>query len=136
MGMMETTARRRGLDWATALPLLCAAHCVASPLVVIAVPALGWGHAAEPLVQAASALLAAGAAWSGIRTHGRLAVLLPMLAGMVLWAASAVLDLHGAEEAAAGVTGGLLIAGGMLWSGRLRHDAACHHCGCPAHHDH
>ncbi|HEX6912451.1 MAG TPA: MerC family mercury resistance protein [Longimicrobium sp.] len=132
---METTVRRRGLDWAAALPLLCAAHCVASPLLVLAVPALGWGHQAEPLVQAASVLLAAVAAWSGIRAHGRRAVLLPLAAGVALWIASAVLDLHGVEEAVAGVAGGLLLAGGMLWSGRLRHDAACHHCGCPAHHD-
>lgn len=134
--MMETTARRRGLDWAAALPLLCAAHCVASPLLVLAVPALGLGHEAEPLVQAASALLASVAAWNGIRAHGRLAVLLPMLAGGALWMISALLGLHGAAEAAAGVAGGLLLAGGMLWSGRLRHAAACHDCGCPAHHDH
>jgi hypothetical protein len=136
MESMETTARRRGLDWAAALPLLCAAHCVASPLLVLAVPALGWGHQAEPLVQAASALLAAVAAWSGLRAHTRPVVLVPMAAGVALWMASAVLDLHGMPEAAAGVAGGLLLAGGMLWSGRLRHDAACHHCGCPAHHDH
>lgn len=133
--MMETTARR-GLDWAAALPLLCAAHCVASPLLVLAVPALGLGHEAEPLVQGASALLAAGAAWSGIRTHRRVAVLLPMLGGVLLWMVSAGLGLHGAAEAVTGVAGGLLLAGGMLWSGRLRHDASCNHCGCPAHHDH
>lgn len=133
---METTARRRGLDWAAALPLLCAAHCVASPLLVLAVPALGWGHEAEPIVQAASALLAAGTAWSGIRQHNRPVVLLPMLAGVALWVIAALLDLHGVAEAVTGVAGGLLLAGGMLWSGRLRHDAACHHCGCPAHHDH
>lgn len=134
--MMDTTARGRGLDWAAVLPLLCAAHCLATPLLVLAVPALGLGHQAEPLVHAASALLAGAAAWSGIRTHGRHAVLLPMLAGAALWMVSALLGLHGAAEAVMGVTGGLLLAGGMLWSGRLRHDAACHHCGCPAHHDH
>ncbi len=134
--MMETTARRRGLDWAAVLPLLCAAHCVASPLLVLAVPALGLGHEAEPFVQGASALLAAGAAWSGIRTHRRLAVLVPMLAGVALWMVAAILGLHGAAEAVTGVAGGLLLAGGMLWSGRLRHDASCNHCGCPAHHDH
>lgn len=133
---METTARPRGLDWATALPLLCAAHCVASPLLVLAIPALGWGHEAEPFVQALSVLLAAFTAWSGIRTHGRFAVLVPMLAGVALWMTSATLGLTGAAEAVAGVSGGLLLAGGMLWSGRLRHEAACHHCGCPAHHDH
>jgi hypothetical protein len=44
-----------------------------------------------------------------------------MLAGLVLWAAHAA--------------GGVLLAGGMIWSARLRHCAACHHCGCPAHGD-
>ena len=133
--MKETTVRPRAIGWAAAVPLLCAVHCVASPLLVMAVPALGIGHEAEPLVQAAAALMAGVMAWNGIRAHGRPAVLLPMLAGLVLWAASAALGLAGVGEAVAGVTGGLLLAGGMMWNARLRHDAACHHCGCPAHHD-
>lgn len=133
--MARTAGAGAAVDWAAALPMLCAVHCVATPLLVMAAPALALGHGTETVVQAVSAVLAAVMAWSGIRAHGRLAVLAPMLAGLLLWAAPALAGWTGAAETLAHAAGGVLLAGGMMWSARLRHRAACHYCGCPAHAD-
>jgi hypothetical protein len=131
--MARTEGGSAAIDWAAAVPLLCAVHCLASPVLVMAAPALALGHRGEAVVQATSAVLAAMMAWSGIRAHGRRAVLAPMLAGLVLWSAPALAGWTGAAETLAHAAGGVLLAGGMIWSARLRHTAACHHCGCPAH---
>lgn len=133
--MARTEGTSAAIGWAAAVPLLCAVHCIASPLLLVAAPALAPGHAAEAMVQAVSAVLAAVMAWSGIRVHGRRAVLGPMAAGLVLWCAPALAGWTGAAETAAHAMGGVLLAAGMIWSARLRHEAACHHCGCPAHGD-
>ena len=133
--MARTEGGSAAIGWAAAVPLLCAVHCVASPVLVMAAPALAPGRGGEAVVQAASAVLAALMAWSGIRAHGRRAVLAPMVAGLALWGAPAMTGWTGAAETLAHAAGGVLLAGGMIWSARLRHDAACHHCGCPAHAD-
>jgi MerC mercury resistance protein len=135
MEMSRTVGGSAAVDWAAAVPMLCAVHCVATPVLVMAAPALALGHGAEAVVQAVSAALAALMAWSGIRAHGRRAVLAPMAAGLLLWAAPALAGWTGAAETLAHAAGGVLLAGGMVWSARLRHRAACRHCGCPAHAD-
>ncbi|HEX5872009.1 MAG TPA: MerC family mercury resistance protein [Longimicrobium sp.] len=131
--MARTDAGSAAVGWAAAVPLLCAVHGLASPVLVMAAPALALGHGVEALVQAVSAALAGLMAWSGIRAHGRRAVLVPIVAGVVLWAAPGLVGWTGMMETAAHAAGGILLAGGMIWSARLRHDAACHHCGCPVH---
>lgn len=133
--MARTVGARAAIDWAAAVPLLCAVHCLASPVLVMAAPALALGHAGEAVVQAASVVVAALMAWSGMRVHGRRAVLAPMIAGVAIWAAPTLAGWEGAAETLAHAAGGVLLAGGMIWSARLRHRAACHHCGCPAHAD-
>jgi hypothetical protein len=136
--MSTPSARARtasGFGWAAALPLLCSAHCIAAPLVTVAAPALAIAPATEHAIQLASAVLAIVMAWSGLRAHGRAAVLVPMALGLGTWASAETLGAGAAAEQAAHVAGGLLLAAGMLWNGHLRHQASCHHCGCPAHHD-
>lgn len=133
--MARTDAGSAAIDLAAAVPLLCAVHCLASPVLVMAAPALALVRGGEALVQAASAVLAALMAWSGIRAHGRRAVLAPMIAGLALWSAPALAGWTGTAETLAHAAGGVLLAVGMIWSARLRHRAACHHCGCPAHAD-
>jgi hypothetical protein len=119
--------------WAAALPLLCAAHCVASPLLVLAAPALALSEGSEAAVKLASAALAAGLVWSGVRAHGRLAVALPVLAGAAVWAAAAALGADGAAERLWTAAGAVLLAAGMSWNAQLRHRATCRACGCAAH---
>lgn len=136
--MSTTSAPARpasAFRWAAALPLLCSVHCIAAPMLAVAAPALAIAPAAEHAIQFVSALLAMAMAWSGLRAHGRPLVLVPMALGMGVWAVAETVGVEGAAEQAAHVAGGVLLAAGMLWNGHLRHQALCHHCGCPAHHD-
>ncbi|HEU0016115.1 MAG TPA: MerC domain-containing protein [Longimicrobium sp.] len=121
------------LTWAASVPLLCAVHCVATPLLVLFSPALALSTGAELAVQATAVLLAAVIAPLGLRAHGRWEVLLPMLLGAGLWAIARGTEPAAAWEITLDVGGALLLAGGMVWNARLRHRAACHSCGCPAH---
>lgn len=129
---METMA---GSTWAAAFPLLCAAHCAASPLLVLVAPALALPESVEAVVKLASAALAAWLLWRGMRVHGRVAPALPAALGLAVWAAAGASGVHGAAERGWTVAGGLLLAAGMFWSGRLRHRAVCRSCGCHAHAD-
>ncbi|CAA9369641.1 MAG: hypothetical protein AVDCRST_MAG89-4473 [uncultured Gemmatimonadetes bacterium] len=136
--MSTTPARARtapAFGWAAALPLLCSVHCIAAPLLTVVAPAFAIAPAAEHAVQLASAVLAVVMAWSGLRAHGRAVVLAPMALGMGVWAVAETVGVSGGAEQAAHVAGGVMLAAGMLWNGHLRHEASCHHCGCPAHHD-
>ncbi|MBW3656478.1 MAG: MerC domain-containing protein [Gemmatimonadetes bacterium] len=136
--MSTTPARARtapAFGWAAALPLLCSVHCIVTPLLAVAAPAFAIAPGAEHTIQLVSAVLAVAMACSGPRTHGRLIVLAPMGLGMGVWVLVETIGAGGAAEQEAHVAGGLLLAAGMLWNGQLRHQASCHHCGCPAHHD-
>jgi hypothetical protein len=124
------TRTRRAAFVSVAAPLLCAVHCMAAPLLVALTPALGHGPA-EIAIQAATLAFAVVLLRAGLRTHGRRAVIAPVALGAAAWMAG-----HAAPESAEtmfSVAGGLLIAAGMLWNARLRHEAVCHSCGCPAH---
>jgi hypothetical protein len=116
--------------WATAAPLLCAVHCLATPLVVALAPRLAGSEEHERAAVGASLVLAVLTTALGMRAHGRGSPLALVGAGALLWAAT-LLALPVPEEAATlGAT--LLMAGGALRGARLRHRAACARCGCPA----
>jgi hypothetical protein len=118
--------------WAAMAPVLCAAHCVAAPLLVLVVPAAAVGSTAERVLWGATALLAAGfLAWS-IRAHRQGWVAVPVVAGLALWGAG-LFDLVPASETLTTVVGALLVSGGMVASAWLRHRRTCGDCGCPAH---
>lgn len=117
--------------WAAAAPVLCAAHCIAAPLLVALAPWLAPGEAYERAFMAASLALAACAVLLGFRAHRRLAPLLLVAAGALLWMGPLVISTI--PEVAATVAASLLMAGGTLRSAQLRHRAACGGCGCPAH---
>ena len=122
-----------GGSWAAALPLLCAVHCLAAPVLALIAPALQLPSLAEHVVQAGSVLMAASMAVYGIRAHGDRRVLAPMGLGAALWIAADALAWTGAALTLGHVAGGLLLAAGMAWNGHLRHQAACGACVCPAH---
>lgn len=124
---------RQPAFWAAAAPLLCAVHCAAAPVLVAVLPSLGVSEGVERVLMALSAALAAGFAISGIRSHGRAVVLLPLAAGLLLWVTGSLDLLPVLPEAVAHAAGGALMAAGMLWNANLRHRAACRGCGCPAH---
>jgi hypothetical protein len=119
--------------WAAAVPLLCAAHCMAAPLLVAAAPALAASEAMEPVVQLATLVFAAAMSVHGVRLHGRWAVFVPVAFVAVLWVAVAAAGLEGVTETAVAVVGSLAVGAGLWWNARLRHDATCRACTCSAH---
>lgn len=121
----------RGMEMgAAAAPLLCAAHCIAMPLVVAFAPRLAVFEEHERAVMAAALVLALLTTGLGLRVHRRASPLLLVAAGGLAWLASfPALSLGEPLTIAAS----LLMAGGTLWSARLRHRATCSRCGCPAH---
>lgn len=128
----SSTRLLRGMEaWATAAPLLCAAHCIAMPLVVAFAPRLAAFEAHEAAVTAAALVLATATTVLGLRVHRRASPLLLLGAGALAWVAT-FLALPFPEEALT-ITASLLMAGGTLWSARLRHRATCPRCGCAAH---
>jgi len=130
-----STRLLRGMEaGATVAPLLCAAHCIAMPLVVVLAPRLAAFEAHERAVMGASLCLAALATVLGFRTHRRAYPLLLVAAGALVWLAAPLLPLPGEVPA---VMANLLMAAGTLCSARLRHRATCPRCS-RAHlrHDH
>ncbi len=120
----------RPLIWTSAAPLLCALHCVATPLVVLVAPSFAPDIRSEVAMLAGSAVLAAVASTIGIREHGSRVVLAPILVGLAIWALSLGGAFRPLPEAATTAMPSLLVAAGLLWNARLRHVAVCPGCGC------
>jgi hypothetical protein len=116
------------MGWATVLPLLCAAHCLATPALVLVTPALALPEAGETAVKAITTAFVAAAGWAGYRVHRVGDVPLLLAAGIAVWVATLAMGLHGGAERAATVAGALLLAGGMLRNATLRHRATCSTC--------
>jgi len=120
-------------SWAAAAPVLCAAHCIATPLLVLLSPTFHMTPAVEYAVMGAAALLAiAFLAW-GVAAHGRAVVWIPVIAGLVVWIGGEATFGHSAGGLWLHVAGSILLAGGLIWNAFLRHEATCRDCGCPAH---
>ena len=131
---MPARAIRHSL--AAAAPLLCAIHCVATPLLVAVMPAFAMGHTAEVVMLAASVVLVGWATWSGTLVHRHVGPALVAGLGLSLWGG----QLFGALPAVGGELGialaALLTAAGLMWNARLRHSAteigcSCTSCGHP-----
>lgn len=121
---------RRMETWAAAVPLLCAAHCIAAPLLVALAPRLAASERHERAAMAGSLCLALAAVVLGVRVHRRAAPLLLVGTGAACWMAPLATPL--VPEQVAAVAASLAMAAGTLWSAHLRHRVACPRCGCPA----
>jgi len=114
--------------WVVAAPVLCAVHCAATPLLVLFLPALALTAAQEAWLLAFTAAVAIVAVSPGIRVHRRLEVLLPVLGGLMVWGAALADLLHPLPEAAGSALGALVVAAGLFWNARLRHQKVCPAC--------
>jgi formylmethanofuran dehydrogenase subunit A len=114
-----------------AAPLLCAVHCLATPLLVLVAPALLLGAAVEHAIMVASLVMAAAFLGWGIRIHRRFTVAAPALAGALLWVGGEALGSHSSGVLVLHAVGGLLLAGALALNARLRHNALCRACGVP-----
>lgn len=109
---------------ALGLSSLCLAHCLAGSLLIAAASSLGglWSHEVHAAGLALAVPLAAVALWRGARQHGRLAVLLPAAAGIMLMGAAVILGHGTTSEIGTTVCGVLLLAAAHLlnlrWSAR------------------
>jgi hypothetical protein len=124
--MMLTRADRAG----TWLSLLCAAHCMASPLLVTILPLAGLGllvqEATEGVLLAASVALAAASLCWGFRLHRRWRVLL-FLVGALGFIVAGRWMANGASERTL-----VVIGAGMLTAGHLLNRYLCSVCVvCP-----
>lgn len=125
--VMLTRADRAG----TWLSLLCAAHCMASPLLVTMLPLAGLGfvvrEASEGVLLAGSVALAAASLCWGFRLHKRWRVLL-FLVGALGFIVVGRWMADGASERTLVVVGaGMLTAGHLLDRYLCSACAACHH---------
>jgi hypothetical protein len=113
-----------------AAPLLCAIHCVATPLFVAVMPAFALGHTAEVVMFTASVVLVGWATWTGTRVHRQLAPAAVGAIGLCGWGG----QLFGALPSIGGELGiamaALVTAGSLVWNARLRHSAAEMGCSC------
>jgi hypothetical protein len=113
-------------------PALCAVHCVVAPLLAGTLPLIATPMA-EWLLLAVSAAIAFWLLVSGFTTHRQLGPCWLGGLGLACWLGAMAELLPASGQDAVAMTGGLIMAGALQWSGRLRHAANCAACGCPAH---
>lgn len=120
--MLKLAALRHPWGWSSLVPVACAIHCLAGPLLVILLPAAVFSERAEWLLLAAATGVAFVALAVGIRSHGRWHVVALATVGILVWTGS-LGELFGpAPEELTTAAGSLLLAGALLRNSRLQ----CH----------
>jgi hypothetical protein len=127
MEQVQSGRLAAGPSWAAMAPLLCVAHCLAAPLLLLVAPVLAENAVVESVMMGVSVVVAVLFTAYGVRRHAEMRVVVPLAAGMGVWAA-AVLDLVPVEERVLTVAGGLAIALALVWNARLTHAATCRSC--------
>lgn len=116
---------RHPTTWAVAAPLICAVHCIVTPLLILALPALAPAESVERGILVGSALLAGLSLRTSLPVHRDRRVLAPVGLGLGVWAVSELHILPEAFHAVWTTIGSLLLALGLFWSARLRHRVTC-----------
>ncbi len=134
-GHLETTTATTAprSDWAAVLPAACAVHCTLTPFAASLLPVAAISVRAEAVLLGVAVLLASASLGLTWRSHGRIAVLLLASLGAALWGLSLLGFFAPLPDALTHPIGGLVLAGALLWNGRLRHEASCGQCGCTMH---
>lgn len=115
------------------LPLVCAVHCVLTPALVALMPAAGPTPAVEWLLLAASVAVAIRGLRRGARFYRRSVVWAVSGLGAAIWTLSLLGVFEPLPEPITSALGGLTLAAGLFWNGRLSHRRGCRDCGCPMH---
>jgi hypothetical protein len=133
MDVSDGTADISATDrWGWVVPIVCAVHCLAAPVLLVVAPAFATSTLLEGGLMAAASLVAVPTVAGGVQAHGRSIVWLPIAAGAVIWASELMELARGVPDTVLTVTGSLLLAGGLLWNARLR--ARAHDdCACTVH---
>lgn len=130
-GEVQGVATAPSERWALVAPVVCAVHCLATPILLVVAPAIAGSWQLEGILMLVAILFSVPAIWRGYSLHRRAEVWLPAVLGALLWGA----ELAGLFSVVPGVlltlTGSTLMAGALLWNFRLRRHFSV--CGCPAH---
>jgi hypothetical protein len=114
---------------------LCAAHCMALPLILTVLPLAGLGifydHSFELVVLLITVSLATASLCWGTRIHGDRRVLLFIASAILFFTISHELNHGQWTHAATMFLGGLSLVAGHLINRKLC--SSCHECECPGH---
>ncbi|MBH16142.1 MAG: hypothetical protein CME30_02520 [Gemmatimonadetes bacterium] len=123
----------RGSMREAAVPLVCAVHCILTPMATPTLSVLGHNSGIEYGLLAVAFLMATtayGVAWRHHRNH--LVWFLGLL-GFMIWMVSLEGSFLALSESRGSMVGSFVVAGTLLWNGHLRHKAVCGECICPIH---
>jgi hypothetical protein len=118
--------------WSAGVPLLCAAHCLAAPLLLALAPAFASSELLEVGLMLAAGGVAVRMVMGGVRVHAGSRVWIPIVAGLALWALELTGSIPLVPSEGLTIAGSLCVAGGLIWNGRKRR-ARLRRCDCPAH---
>jgi hypothetical protein len=128
---MSRPENGQSLSWTCAVPVLCALHCAAAPLLVGLLPALALSEPMEWLLMGGSLVLAAVVIGTGFRNHGLWLIPAVAVGGFVVWAGSLAGWFEPVPEVATTTAGSLAVAGGLFWNSRRSMQVRGSACGCP-----
>jgi hypothetical protein len=113
-----------GSRWVGGAAVLCALHCLFTPALALALPALA-GDDLERWALMGMAVVAVPLGAGGFVRHRHRGTVLALAAGLALWAASLSGLLGPVPEPLASGAAGLLTAGALFWNARLLHRHTC-----------
>jgi len=106
---------------------LCAIHCAATPLLATALPFLALAESAEWWALAITVTVGGGVTLLG-PTRGHMGVIVVLVVGASIWAASLLEVFEPVPETVTSPIGSLVFAGGMFWSARICRAGDCDRC--------
>jgi hypothetical protein len=113
------------------VPVLCALHCAAAPLLVGLLPALAVSGTMEWLLMGASLVIASAVAVAGVRVHREWLIPGALVVGFGVWGSSLAGFFEPLPEVGTTVVGSLTVAGALFWNGRRSMRVRGRACGCP-----
>lgn len=124
---------RHPWGWTSLAPLLCTAHCIATPIALVVAPQLVPGAGAEWALLGVTVVIGGVTFAAAARGHGTLLPFLIAGVGLAAWAGS-LLHLYGSvpETLSKGIASAA-VAVGFIWNSRLHcatesvQCAACEH---------
>ena len=117
------------------LPLVCAVHCMVTPVISPVLSVAGHNPGLEYGRLSVALLVAAISYGFGLKHHRNHLVWSLGLLGFLIWGMSLGDTPLPFSEAQGSTVGSVTVASTLLWNGHLRHKATCGECVCPIHRD-
>lgn len=104
--------------WTSIAPLVCAVHCLATPLLVAVAPSVV-GPQMEWALLGLTVVLVVVALTGGLRSHRDLRPAPLLAAGLAVWLGSLLHVFHPLPEEPITALAALVVATGLVWNSRL-----------------